>query len=165
MISKDSLVCIGYIGRPHSFKGEIQLSINNEIVSLNRDDFVFIEIDGHYIPYKLEAIRGKQKEPVIKLQFVETYKRAQEISGNQVFVVGEEQENEEFSVEGFELIDKTLGTIGTIKLVLDLPQQTMMVVNYNNKECYVPLNDVFLDYISEENQEVWVNLPAGLLDL
>jgi len=166
MINKDSLISIGYISRPHSYKGEIQLKLERKIVSLQRDDFVFIKIDGQYIPYKIENLKGKSDEPVIKLQFVDTYERAQEIGGSEVFTDQDVlPEESEITLIGFELIDKELGTIGTVLDVQEMPQQLMLTVKYNGEEKYIPLVDAFVDYISEENKEIWLQLPQGLLDL
>ncbi|MFB1003797.1 MAG: hypothetical protein QMC70_06645 [Bacteroidia bacterium] len=166
MIIKDSLISIGYISRPHSYKGEIQLRLERKIVSLQRDDFVFIKMDGQYIPYKIESVKGKQEEPVLKLEFVETYEYAQEISGSEVYTDQEVLPQEsELTFIGFELIDKELGTIGKVLDVQEMPQQLMLTVKYNGEEKYIPLVEAFIDHISEENKEIWLQLPKGLLDL
>lgn len=166
MINKDSLISIGYISRPHSYKGEIQLRLERKIVSLTRDDFVFIKIDGQYIPYKVENVKGRQDEPVLKLQFVDTFEHAEEISGSEVYTDQEVLPQEsELTFIGFELIDKKLGTIGKVLDVQEMPQQLMLTVKYNGEEKYIPLVEAFIDYISEENKEIWLQLPDGLLDL
>jgi 16S rRNA processing protein RimM len=152
MIQKDSLISIGYISRPHSYKGEIQLRLERKIVSLQRDDFVFIKMDGQYIPYKIESVK--------------TYEYAQEISGCEVYTDKEVLPQEsELTFIGFELIDKELGAIGTVLNVQEMPQQLMLTVKYNGEEKYIPLVEAFIDHISEENKEIWLQLPRGLLDL
>jgi ribosomal 30S subunit maturation factor RimM len=40
-----------------------------------------------------------------------------------------------------------------------------LTVSYQGEEKYIPLVNDFIDYISEENQEIWLHLPEGLLDL
>lgn len=166
MINKDSLISIGYISRPHSYKGELQLRLERKIVSLTRDDFVFIKIDGQYIPFKVENVKGKQDEPVLKLQFVDTFEYAEELSGSEVYTDQEVLPQEsELTFIGFELIDKKLGTIGKVLDVQEMPQQLMLTVKYNGEEKYIPLVDAFIEYISEENKEIWLHLPDGLLDL
>ena len=64
MVNKDSLICIGYISRPHSYKGDVQLTLDRKIVPLKRDDFLFLKIQGQFIPYKMNGIKGKQDEPI-----------------------------------------------------------------------------------------------------
>jgi len=166
MIIKDSLICIGYISRPHSYKGEIQLTLERKIVSLKRDDFLFIKLQGQYIPYKIENLKGKSEEPVLKLQFVDTYEQAQEIAASEVYTDSEVlPEESELSFIGFELIDKHIGTIGKVEDVQELPQQIMLLVDYNGDIKYIPLAEDFIDHISQENKEIWVSLPSGILEI
>lgn len=166
MLSKENLVNIGYISRTHSFKGEIQFTINKKIVPLKRGDFLFIRLEGQFIPYKIVAIKGKDDEPIVGLEFIANYDDALELVGKEVFADVETfDEESELSLIGFELIDKHLSTIGKVKDVMELPQQTMLLVDYNDKECYVPLVDAFVDYIATDTKEIWVTLPTGILDL
>lgn len=166
MINKDSLISIGYISRLHSYKGEFQLRLERKIVSLKRDDFVFIQLDGQYIPFKIELVKGKLDEPVLKLQFVDTYEYAQNLCGNAVYTDQEVlPEESELNFIGFEIVDKKLGTIGYVLDVQEMPQQLMLTVLHQGEEKYIPLVDAFIDYISHENKEMWLNLPDGLLDL
>ena len=60
MINKDRLISFGYISRPHGFKGELNILLEREIVSLKRDDFIFIHLQGQYIPYKIVSLKGSQ---------------------------------------------------------------------------------------------------------
>lgn len=166
MINKDSLICIGYISRPHSYKGEVQLALDRKIVSLKRDDFLFLKRDGLFIPYKVTALKGKSDDPVIKLEFIDTYEDAQEIGGIEVYTDLEVlPEESELSFIGFELIDKHIGSIGIIEDVQELPQQLMLLVPYNGEIKYVPLAEDFINYISAEDKEIWVTLPDGLLEI
>ncbi len=166
MISKDDLVNIGHISRPHSFKGEIQITLNKK-VALDQGDFIFVQIEGQFIPFKILAMKGKPNEPVLNLEFVTTFDEAQELVRNSIFLdlAKVQEEESEISFLGFELVDKHLGTIGIVKDVQELPQQIILVVDYQNKECLIPLVEDFIDYISAENQEIWLNLPNGLLDI
>lgn len=166
MIDKDSLISVGYISRPHSFKGEIQLVLEREIASLKRGDFLFIQIQGKYIPYKVLETKGKSKEPVVKLEFITSFDQAKEICAHQVFIdremVAEESES---ALIGYEIIDKQLGNIGIVEEVQTFPQQIMLLVMHNKTLKYIPLVDDFVEHISSKNQEIWLNLPEGLLDL
>ena len=66
---------------------------------------------------------------------------------------------------GYELIDSKRGSLGKVIDVRELPQQLMLIIKYNGVEKYIPFVDDFVDYISQENQEIWLHLPEGLLDL
>lgn len=166
MIDKNNLIYIGYISRPHSFKGEVQLTLERKIVSLHRDDFLFLKLDGHFIPNKIVGIKGKPEEPVLQFEFVKNHEQAIEIAGTEVYTDREVlPEDSELSFIGFEVIDKNIGTIGVVEDVQELPQQLMLLVPYKGEVKYIPLVEDFIDYISAEEKEIWLTLPKGILDI
>ena len=164
MIAKGDLLCIGYSKRPHGFKGEIQIQLNKEI-ALHKGDFVFVAVDNQFIPYPVTSIKN-QEDPIGKLRFVDDYDEAQAICGKEIYIESEAIPIElESTLIGYTLIDKNLGTLGKIKDIAHFPQQLMLVIMYNGKDCYVPHNDQFIKLIHHENKEIYSNLPSGLLDL
>jgi 16S rRNA processing protein RimM len=166
MINKDSLISIGYISRPHSYKGDVQLTLERKIVPLKRDDFLFIKIQGQFVPYKMIGIKGKDDEPIITLEFIDTFEKAEEMIAKEVFTDKEVLPIEsELTFIGFEVIDTHLGAIGVVQDVVEMPQQLMLLVPYNGQLKYIPLVDDFIDYISAEEKEIWLTLPSGLLEI
>ena len=166
MLNKDRLISFGYVSRPHGYKGDVQITLERKIVSLKRDDFVFIQLQGQFIPYKITHLKGKTDTPVVGLEFIDTFEKAQDIVGSPVFTDQEVlPEDSELSFLGYELIDAKIGSIGKVLDVQELPQQLMLTVSFQGEEKYIPLVDDFIDYISQENKEIWLNLPDGLLDL
>jgi len=166
MINKDRLISFGYISRPHGFKGELNILLEREIVSLKRDDFIFIHLQGQYIPYKIVSLKGSQDNPVVSLSFIDSFEKAQKLVGSVVFTDQHALPQEsKLSYMGYELIDSKRGSLGKVIDVRELPQQLMLIIKYNGVEKYIPFVDDFVDYISQENQEIWLHLPEGLLDL
>jgi ribosomal 30S subunit maturation factor RimM len=166
MINKDSLISIGYISRPHSYKGDVQLTLERKIVPLKRDDFLFIKIQGQFIPYKMIGIKGKDDEPILTLEFIDTFDKTEEIIAKEVFTDKEVlPEESELTFIGFQVIDKYLGAIGIVQDMVEMPQQLMLLVPYNGELKYIPLVDDFIDYISPEDKEIVLILPDGLLEI
>ena len=166
MINKDSLISIGYISRPHSYKGDVQLTLERKIVPLKRDDFLFIKIQGQFIPYKMIGIKGKDDEPILTLEFIDTFDKTDEIIAKEVFTDKEVlPEESELTFIGFQVIDKYLGSIGIVQDIVEMPQQLMLLVPYNGELKYIPLVDDFIDYISPEDKEIVLILPDGLLEI
>ena len=96
-------------------------------------------------------------------------KHGQELTAK-VFSSLDVSEKEEIIVtiqmyEGFTIIDKNLGEIGTIESVVEFPQQDMAFVTYKEKEVMIPLNDSIVTQIDEDKKELIVDLPEGLLEL
>ena len=166
MINKDSLISIGYISRPHSYKGDVQLTLERKIVPLKRDDFLFIKIQGQFIPYKMIGIKGKDDEPILTLEFIDTFDKTEEIIAKEVFTDKEVlPEESELTFIGFQVIDKYLGAIGIVQEIVEMPQQLMLLVPYNGELKYIPLVEDFIDYISPEDKEIVLILPDGLLEI
>lgn len=166
MINKDSLISIGYISRPHSYKGDVQLTLERKIVPLKRDDFLFIKIQGQFIPYKMIGIKGKDDEPILTLEFIDTFDKTDEIIAKEVFTDKEVlPEESELTFIGFQVIDKYLGAIGIVQDIVEMPQQLMLLVPYNGELKYIPLVDDFIYYISPEDKEIVLILPDGLLEI
>ena len=166
MINKDSLISIVYISRPHSYKGDVQLTLERKIVPLKRDDFLFIKIQGQFIPYKMIGIKGKDDEPILTLEFIDTFDKTEEIIAKEVFTDKEVlPEESELTFIGFQVIDKYLGAIGIVQEIVEMPQQLMLLVPYNGELKYIPLVDDFIDYISPEDKEIVLILPDGLLEI
>jgi 16S rRNA processing protein RimM len=77
----------------------------------------------------------------------------------------EEEEGLEYEhLAGYTLVDETLGAIGVIDEVLEMPQQEMAFLKYKNREVLVPLNEQLIRSIDEAKRQVIMDLPDGLLD-
>ena len=158
MINKDSLISIGYISRPHSYKGDVQLTLERKIVPLKRDDFLFIKIQGQFIPYKMIGIKGKDDEPILTLEFIDTFDKTEEIIAKEVFTDKEVlPEESELTFIGFQVIDKYLGAIGIVQDIVEMPQQLMLLVPYNGELKYIPLVEDFIDYISQRIKKLYLS--------
>ena len=166
MISKDNLVNIGYIARPHSFKGEVQIVLDKK-VALVKGDFLFLCLQGQYIPYKIEGLKGRENEPLAQLQFVRDFEEAKSISGNALYLPLErvQEEEQEISLVGFSVFDATENEIGPVVDVQELPQQIILFVEHKGQRQMIPLVEDFIVYISQEEQRIVLDLPEGLLDI
>ena len=165
MISKDNLVDIGYIQRSHGYQGNIQLKCTKEI-AFNKGDFLFLMLDGLPVPFQVLDYKGKKDQPVLQLEFVTSHDKAQEIIGTEVFLNAPEISPEsELSYVGYHLVDKKLSHLGDVLDVIQLPHQTLFLIEYQGKECYIPFIDNFVEYTNHDDREIWLNLPDGLFDL
>jgi 16S rRNA processing protein RimM len=165
MISKDNLVGIGYIQRSHGYQGNIQIKCTKEI-ALNKGDFLFLLLDGLPVPFQILSSKGKGDQPVLALEFVNSHEYAQRLIGTEVFLNAPEIPTEsELSYVGYHLVDKKLSHLGDVQDVIQLPHQTLFLIEYNGKECYVPFIETFVEHISHDEREIWLNLPDGLMDL
>jgi len=167
-------VSIGKIGKAHGIKGAMKLlAVEAYLPDLENTSAIFIEENGQKLPYFLEEVQIGNAT-ILTLEEVGTKEAANRLRSKEVFLRESDLlpiENRAFNslqyeqYKGFELEDKELGTIGVIEEIIEMPQQEMAVVNYQDKEVLIPLNEDFILETLKEEKLIKVTLPEGLLDL
>jgi 16S rRNA processing protein RimM len=66
---------------------------------------------------------------------------------------------------GYEVLDKTLGNIGEIKVIYDLQTQDLLGVDHKGKEVLIPIQDGIIEKVDKAAKKVYCQLPEGLLDI
>ena len=66
---------------------------------------------------------------------------------------------------GFEIVDTTLGSVGTIINVNDANSQVLLEVDHMNKKILIPLVDELIHKIDKEKKQLHLSIPDGLLNL
>jgi 16S rRNA processing protein RimM len=67
-------------------------------------------------------------------------------------------------VIGFLVVDESLGPIGTIRDVYEMPAQDLLAVFHLGKECLIPIHDAFIARVDRDAQTIFTTLPEGLID-
>ena len=174
---EQTYVNIGYTRKAHGLAGEIKFSIEEQYLEdFLKNERIFIGVKNLKIPYFIANVRGKG-ELIVHLEDVNDRDAAQALQSKEIFLreqdilTDREREIEvpDDSLEyehlsGFLITDKSLGEIGCIDEVLEMPQQEMAFLRYKNREVLIPLNDQFILEIDEKNQVVRMDLPEGMLD-
>jgi 16S rRNA processing protein RimM len=68
-------------------------------------------------------------------------------------------------VIGFELVDVTRGSLGTIQQILDLPSNPLFKSNRQGVEGLFPMSDAVLREVDREARTITLELPEGMFDL
>lgn len=173
-IIKEECTEIGFIQKPHGIHGEVSLKFDPGLdLTIEESEYLFIEIEGGLVPFYIEdeGLRFRSAEAaLVKFRFVDSQEKAKEISGNPFFVFTDEitVDEEDFAPSlliDFNVFDKTKGAIGKITQVDDFSGNMVLTIEHNNTEFMVPLSDEILTEIDEENKQIKLNCPEGLLDL
>ncbi len=163
---------IGRTGKAFGTEGALKFKVEEQFL----DDFfdaavIFIEQMGKPVPFFIEGLHN-DAPLIIKLEEVDSRETALELAGKDVFLRREDVADESLeqpfdftALEGFRIIDRTVGEIGLIEEVLELPQQMMAVVEYQGREVLIPLTDQLILSVEAENREIEMALPEGLLEL
>ena len=130
MITKDDLLSIGIIRRTH-YK--------------DLPDFVFVQRDNLFVPFRTENIS--------------------ELIGEEGFVLRSDMQNEDEGLltwqdlAGYTIEDKDAGTLGTIEYIDESTINTLATLNDGR---LLPLHEDFITEIDEEKRILRVNLPFAL---
>lgn len=177
MINKLEFVQIGRVKKAFGKSGALRCQCIDPFAAiLHEQAFIFIEIDGTKVPFEVASI---SPTPVLEIKFKDVTDAiaADSISGALLFLAEKdlptdllkpEQEKSDAHygfLEGYELSDKQLGRVGKIQAVYSYPSQEMAFIEENGQETLIPLANAYITKIDDQQQEIIMDLPAGLLDL
>lgn len=173
-IPKNNCVKIGYVQKPHGINGELVIRFQEEYYeTLEEYPVIFLDINNLLVPYFIteEGLRFKSSESVItRLEWINSDAKAKELCGSSVFVneddvVEFEDEMSTNALVGFQLFGENLGLIGQIKEVHDYAGNLLLLIDYQGKDVFVPINDDLIIRIDEDQKEIELRIAEGLFDL
>lgn len=158
----------------HGLRGELKVQVRTAFVEdALRAKVIFIQHQGKALPYFVESIR-ESNELLLKLEGVNTPEAARALQGSELWlrraeVLGDPEEPEEDApleaLVGYSVFEVEKGLIGEIIEIIEMPQQLMAVVAYQDREVMIPLNDQFLRKVNHRQKKLQMELPEGLLEL
>lgn len=163
---------IGTILKTKGLKGELNIYVDFEGIEKIKFNSLFIEIAGKLVPYFVSSIKYLQKNAgYLVLEDVDTVEKASLLVRKDIYLPNKlkpKKKKSEFTLmdlKGFIAIDDTEGELGEITEVLEYPQQILASVVFKNKEVLFPLNEAIIKGINADDNELYVKLPEGLLDI
>lgn len=154
--------------------GELKVSIKSTYVAdFTHSHVIFFEIKGKPMPFFVEQVRTSGAL-LVKLEGVDTMEAAQALVNQEVLmrrhdlrvVLAEVPAPADYMrYTGYLIEDATLGPVGRIIDVIEVPKQVMALVEREGREVMVPLNATFLKQADHEALLLRMDLPEGLLDL
>lgn len=165
-------VKIGNTKKSYGVKGDLRIFVESAYEpDLRAVDVVFLDINGRKVPYFIEQVY-ENAGLMVKFEEVDSKEAALKLSNKEIFLRKEDLRSDQKEVDlpltqlvGFHLEDLSVGKIGPIVDVLEMPQQIMAVVEYEGKELLIPLNDQFIQAVFPEKELIQMDLPEGILDL
>ena len=171
-MEKQDCFLLGTIFKLHGYKGDVNIYNDNDIPLVYTDiEFFYIEDNNELIPYFTESIRPKKKQVLlVKLEDVDSEEQALKILKQKVYLPNKflpeiENINPDKLIVGFDVIDNTMGKIGTVNFVSDKTSQKLIVVKDEKKEFFIPFHDNFVININLKNKILEVNIPQELIDI
>ena len=176
MILFDQLMKIGYTLKPHGINGEITIVVEQDC-ELQLFSCLIFEVDGIYVPFFAENIRGKAKDSyLVKFKGFDSENEISDLSNHNVFVlrdelddvISEESDDGMYAEDfiGYNICDENNVSIGEIIDCDDSTENALFIVQRpNDKICYIPIADDFIVDIDTINKVLQMELPDGLMNL
>jgi len=172
-MKQDELFHMGKIVRTFGTKGEVVFQINNEILAhIKKLESVFVEINENLVPFFIELNQPKPKnQALIKFMDVDSTEDASLLAGCDIFIpialMPKQKGTQLYSneIEGYTVIDANRGETGTVRTVLEMPQQSLLAIDFNGKEILIPIVDEIVKKIDRKKKEIYIEAPEGLIEL
>ena len=168
-MKKEDCFFLGKISKKHGFKGELNIKLDFSSQSFKELNHLFIEIDENLVPFFISSFRFKNNNfGLLKLDDVNNDQDCIALIGKDVYIPLEflpKDENHELYLINYLVIDSTLGALGKINKIQENNGQSLLVVEYQNKELLIPLVQAYIQKIDKKTQELYVDIPNGLIDL
>lgn len=175
MITRDELMQIGQIVKPHGLQGEVAFTFTSDIFDEIEAPCFICELDGIFVPFFIEEYRFKNDETaLVKFEGINSADDAKELIKAPLFLekryIPEEVEQSEVEgvdyYLGFQIYDEKGDLIGTIDGVDDSSENVLfLVISPNDEELYIPATDEYIIEINDEEKTMSMDLPEGLLEL
>jgi 16S rRNA processing protein RimM len=172
-MKQDELFRLGKIVRTFGSKGEVIFQIDSEIIDrIKKLESVFININENLVPFFIEHLERRPKNQAqVKLLDVDSTDDASILAGCEFFIpfgLLPKQKGTQlysFEIEGYTVIDAIRGETGTVTAVLEMPQQSLLAIEFNGKEILVPIVDEIIRKIDRKKKEIHIEAPEGLIEL
>lgn len=171
MIEQEELLEIGFVSKPHGFKGELQLVLFTEDRLPKKLEFLFIWMDHGPVPFFIERLSQSGSVTIVKFEDVDNEKMASGLSGQKLFIekrlaAKEQLENAHQSLyQGFTLVDKTKGEIGILESLIVSGTKKIFVIRRDGKEILIPAEKPIWVKTDKMKKIIHLNLPEGLLEV
>lgn len=169
MIRTEDVYKIGKLGKAHGVKGEISFLFDDDVFDRTDADYLVLDMDGILVPFFIEEYRFKTDDnALMKFEGIDTQERARELTGCEVYFPRELAESDEeqlswAAIVGYELIDASSGmTAGRIASVDDA---TMNILFELEDGKLIPASEELITNVDTKKQQIFINLPEGILEL
>lgn len=169
------MVLVAGVNRAQGLAGELQVRLETDQPELLFSPGRVFDVDepplGLAERLTLETGRPHGRSWVLKFEEIGNRDVAERYAGRRLLLPKHElpelEEGEFFLHElvGLEVRDETLGPVGEVTAVYEAAGPPLLVVRSEEREHLVPFDGEFVSRVDREAGVVWIDAPAGLLDL
>jgi 16S rRNA processing protein RimM len=164
---------LGHISKAHGLRGELKARFDvHDITEYQKRKSVYLAKAGESLTsFFLESFKIQTNEfATLRFRDINSREAAEALVGSRIYIpLSDLPELGEgrfyyFEIEGFRIVDERLGELGTVKEVVEMPAQDIIVMEYEGKEVMIPITDDFVLLADHEKEQLITHLPDGLLE-
>lgn len=167
----DSLLMMGFVGKPHGIKGEVSIIWHGEespIAGMT----IFLQHEGHTVQYEILSLKEHKNRYIFRLKGVEDRSAAEALNGAQIYVARENlpelEEDEAYlhDLVGYELFLNNGEMVGKLDHV-EFPANKIIwaITASDGHEILFPAESQFIISFDHKRQRIYIDPPPGLMDI
>jgi 16S rRNA processing protein RimM len=172
METKSNFFELGTIIRSHGIKGEVVIYVDaDEPKRYGKLKTLFLSDGTEYIEKNIISMRINDNLATVMLEGVTDRNTSDLYIKKKVYLPVDmlpslnEKQFYFHEVIGFTVTDLTIGSIGEITNVYELPQHPVIAVIYKGKEVLIPATSHFIIAVNRKDKVLEMDLPDGLLEV
>jgi len=173
ILNKDDFIKIGSLKKKHKTSGELVIHLlPNFYDIIMKPTWLFIDIENGLVPFEvLDHKMIKHDSLVVRLdisnEIEQTFKNVLVYINSDEIIKSEKNKNQwkNDDLIGFSVTDKNHGYIGIIRDIIEIQQNPLIEIIYNEQEILVPYQEDFIVSIDKTKRELNIAAPEGLIEL
>jgi len=153
---------VGFLLKPHGYKGHIKLALEDD--DYEPKDFLLININQKFVPYKIEHINADCT--IIKLKGIHTIEEISLFTGLSIVdFINENKKEEGINYNQYTLIDFLTKLEYAITQKIEMPNQVLLEFRNGYKDSLLPFHDDLIVEVNDKEKTITAHFPDGILDL
>lgn len=171
----DDFFYIGSVQRVHGIKGTLKVFLDtdqpNKYLNIKK---VFLKRHGFFHAFSVCMIEQTHENHVFLLHLNELKDRNEAelwaaaelyLPIEELPLITDETKFYYHEIIGFQVVDKNYGNTGTVKEIIEMPAQDLLVIDYQEKEILMPITDEHILKVDRTHKTLHTCMPEGLREV
>ena len=165
------MVSIGKVIRSQGRRGELRLKPYLEHSLKLFFSRIFLQRKGAREEFRVESLRPYKEYYILKLKGIDSLSQARELVGQEILLPEEDLQTLEkdnyylFQIIGCSVVTKTGERIGSVKDLLCIEDNDLLVVAKGKREILIPFVQSICLEVNLKRKEILIDPPEGLSEL
>jgi 16S rRNA processing protein RimM len=170
-LKKADFASLARIQRSHGNRGELKLRVYAEQNAKPPATRIYLKRKEDFEEFEVESLRYRGHSAFLKLKGIDSLSQADALAGQDVYLPEaafgplEEGRYYHFQILGNRVLDGEGKFLGIVKALLPAGETTLLVVEGQAGEFFVPFSREICPDVDLERREIRIDPPEGLLEL